>query len=61
MVAQIPAALGDTAGMYRWLERGLGVRSAWATVLGVWDPVLASHRNEKHYQSIMRRVGIVAP
>jgi len=61
MVAQIPAALGDTAGMYRWLERGLGVRSAWATLLGVWDPVLASHRNEKHYQSIMRRVGIVAP
>jgi serine/threonine-protein kinase len=61
MVAQIPAALGDTTGMYRWLERGLKVRSAWATLLGVWDPVLAAHRNEAHYQDIMRRVGIVAP
>ncbi len=60
MVAQIPAALGDTVGMYRWLERGLSVRSAWATLLGVWDPVLSSHRQEAHYQSIMRRVGIVA-
>ena len=58
IVAQIPAALGDTAGMYRWLERGLEVRSAWATLLGVWDPVLTAHRNEPHYQDIMRRVGI---
>ncbi|MEP6778660.1 MAG: hypothetical protein ABJC26_02130, partial [Gemmatimonadaceae bacterium] len=61
LVAQIPAALGDTAVMYRWLERGVGVRSAWATLLGVWDPVLSSHRNEEHYRSIMRRVGVVAP
>jgi hypothetical protein len=61
LVAQIPAALGDTLGMYLWLERGLQVRSAWATLLGVWDPVLASHRNEAHYQNIMRRVGIGGP
>ncbi len=58
LVAEIPAALGDTLTMYKWLERGVKAHSAFAIFLGVWGKELGSHRGEPHYQAIMKRVGI---
>ena len=58
LVAEIPAALGDTLTMYTWLERGVKAHSAFAMYLGMWGKELGSHRGEPHYQAILKRVGI---
>ncbi|MEO7086748.1 MAG: protein kinase [Gemmatimonadaceae bacterium] len=58
LIAALPAALGDTASMYRWLETGVREQSAWATLLGIWGGELGAHRGEPHFQSILKRVGI---
>ena len=58
MVAQLPDALGDTTAMYRWLERGVTMRSGWAFQLGVWKNLFASHRQEPHFKDIQRRIGV---
>ena len=58
LVAEIPAALGDTLNMYKWLERGVQVHSGFAMFLGLWGKELGSHRGEPHFQAIMKRVGI---
>ena len=49
LVAEIPAALGDTLTMYKWLERGVSAHSAFAIYLGLWGKELGSHRGEPHY------------
>ncbi len=58
LVAEIPAALGDTLTMYRWLDRGVKAHSAFAMYLGMWGKELGSHRREPHYQAILKRVGV---
>ena len=58
IVALVPDALGDTTAMYRWLERGVTVRSGWAFQLGVWKNLFASHRQEAHFRDIQRRIGV---
>ena len=58
IVALVPDALGDTTAMYRWLERGVQVRSGWAFQLGVWRNLFASHRQEAHFRDIQRRIGV---
>jgi TolB-like protein len=57
-IAALPAALGDTTSMYRWLESGVRERSAWALQLSVWGGELGAHRNEPHFQDILRRIGL---
>jgi TolB-like protein len=58
VIAALPAALGDTATMYRWLERGVHERSAWTLLLSVWGGEMGAHRNELHFQDILRRIGL---
>ena len=58
IVALVPDALGDSTAMYRWLERGVQVRSGWAFQLGVWKNLFASHRQEAHFRDIQRRIGV---
>ena len=60
IAALVPDALGDTTAMYRWLERGVTVRSSWAFQLGVWKNLFASHRQEAHFRDIQRRIGVPA-
>ncbi len=58
MVATLPDALGDTTTMYKWLERGITMRSSWAPqVVGQWKEVFVSHRNEAHFLELRRKVG----
>ena len=59
-VAELPAALGDTAAMYKWLERGVTARSAWVNYLGVIRTGVGEHRREAHYLAILKRAGVVA-
>ena len=58
LVAEIPAALGDTLTMYKWLEHGVTAHSGFAMFLGLWGKELGSHRGEPHFKAIMKRVGI---
>ena len=58
LVAEIPAALGDTLTMYQWLERGVKAHSGFAMYLGLWGKEVGSHRREPRYQAIMKRVGL---
>ena len=58
LVARLPAALGDTATMYKWLERGLTARSAWAVYLATMQLEFTPHRAEPHFQSILARAGL---
>ncbi len=60
LVAAIPAALGDTTEMYRWLDIGLRERSALLVHLGYWGAELGAHRSEPHFQSILRAAGVRA-
>jgi len=58
LVAQLPDALGDTTAMYRWLERGVTIRSSWAPGLSSWTNLFASHRTEPHFKDMLRRIGV---
>ena len=58
LVARLPAALGDTATMYKWLERGLAARSAWVGYLNIIQLEFSPHRAEPHFQSILARAGL---
>jgi TolB-like protein len=58
LVARLPAALGDTATMYKWLERGVAARSAWAVYLASMELELAPHRGEPHFKAILARTGL---
>jgi serine/threonine protein kinase/tetratricopeptide (TPR) repeat protein len=56
IVAQLPAALGDTTTMYKWLERGVKIHSAWATGLWIWKSAFGRYMPQAHYQDILRRI-----
>ena len=56
IVAQLPAALGDTTTMYKWLERGVKIHSAWATGLWIWKSAFGKFMAQPHYQDILRRI-----
>jgi hypothetical protein len=55
-VAQLPAALGDTASMYQWLERGVKIHSAWAAGLWCWTSAFGKYMAQPHFQDILRRI-----
>ncbi|HUQ82760.1 MAG TPA: hypothetical protein VM076_16535, partial [Gemmatimonadaceae bacterium] len=56
IVAQLPAALGDTTAMYRWLERGVTIHSAWAPGLWSWKSAFENYLAQPHFQDILRRI-----
>ena len=58
LIAAGAAELGDTTAMYRWLDVGQHEQSAWALYLGFWSGALGSHRQEPHFQRILKRVGL---
>ena len=56
IVAQLPAALGDTSAMYRWLERGVKGHSAWAPGLWSWTSAFGKYLPQPHFRDILRRI-----
>ena len=61
LIAAIPAALGDTAGMYHWLDTAVRERSGLTVTLGYWGTELGAHRREPHFQAILQTVGVTSP
>jgi hypothetical protein len=58
MIAAGAAELGDTTAMYRWLDVGQRERSTFALNLGYWDRPFVAHRQEPHFQRILKQVGL---
>ena len=57
-IAAGAAELGDTTTMYRWLDTGQRERSSAAVVLGYWDRPFVAHRQEPHFQRILKQMGV---
>ena len=57
-IAAGAAELGDTTTMYRWLDTGQRERSSAAVVLGYWDRPFVAHRQEPHFQRILKQMGL---
>jgi hypothetical protein len=61
LIAAIPAALGDTTAMYHWLDIGVRERSGLVVNLGYWGMELGAHRQEPHFQAILKTAGLTSP
>ena len=58
LIAAAAAELGDTTTMYRWLDTGQRERSSAAVNLGYWDRPFVAHRQEPHFQRILKQMGV---
>ena len=57
-IAAAAAELGDTTTMYRWLDTGQRERSGFALTLGIWGGPFLAHRQEPHFQRILKQMGV---
>lgn len=55
-LARSYALLGEREKAYRWLERGLEIRSGWMVYLKV-EPAFDSLHGEERFAAILRRIG----
>ncbi|MBL0170576.1 MAG: protein kinase [Gemmatimonadaceae bacterium] len=57
-IAAAAAELGDTTMMYRWLDRGQRDHSGFAVFLGYWNHPFTAHKQEPHFQRILKQMGL---
>jgi len=56
-IAGVYAALGDTAKMYEWLEKGVELHSAFVVYTPLWPP-FRPYRRDPHFKAILRKTNM---
>ena len=57
-IAGVYAALGDTAKMYAWLEKGVELHSAFVVYSPVWPP-FRPYRGDARFKAILRKTNML--